>query len=160
MEIAKRMSSISPPVTSSPYRTSPMMHSPSRLSPNKTWGSQAHMKGDDGPLNLTKPKFEIKTERFDNGYLSGMRNETTATPPPAHNNHRRQSTSSTPPAETPTSFMGLRTPFGLSQYVANPFMLGQHLQSAAAMSNMGHHPALMNKHHSDIDKVGNKLSNL
>ena len=102
----------------------------------------------DAPLNLSKPKLSIKTEKHLNH--SGhdlhhqVKREPVTTPPPAHSNHKRPQPIQPAPTLTPTSeispLLGLRTPFAIpAQYVTTPFMnLASHFPGSASLSLSNH----------------------
>ncbi|OWF43210.1 transcription factor SOX-13-like isoform X4 [Mizuhopecten yessoensis] len=161
MDTMKRMS-VSPPMAASPYhasphsQASPRQRSPHNASPAQAWNEHhAVPNGQEIPLNLTKPKAEFKLELMDNGYGVGHGGhpEPIVTPPPAHSNHRRQVATSTPPTDTVTSFMQARSPFGLPQYVASPYMMANHLPVSAVLNSLSAHSSLLNgKSHSELEK--------
>ncbi|XP_041367101.1 transcription factor SOX-13-like [Gigantopelta aegis] len=102
----------------------------------------------DAPLNLSKPKLSIKTERHLNHLGQDMhhhvKREPVTTPPPAHSNHKRPHPIQPAPTLTPTSdispLLGLRTPFAIpAQYVTSPFMsLASHFPGSASLSLSNH----------------------
>lgn len=165
--IETRRPSMSPPTATSPYnRVSPQslpspaqmkQHSPHMSTANNSWVELRKTTVPELPLNLSKPRSDIKTERVDDGYNLAMedKREAVVTPPPAHSNHRRQTSSSTPPAEV-TSFVGVRSPFGLPHYVTSPYMMGNHLQMSAMLNNLTAHSSVLNGKSlsSESDKVG------
>nr|UJP31541.1 putative SoxD [Geukensia demissa] len=147
-----RRHSESPLAASSPYKTSPQtspsMRQPSpQTCPSPLWTDPARQ---EIPLNLSKPKTEIK-EDYDI-YSHGHRgkSEKVLTPPPAHNHsQRRQTTPSTPPPDTPPAFMGLGGPFGLPHY--HPFLMNP--MTSSVFTNFTARPPLFNGKHLDKESL-------
>ncbi|KAK7500464.1 hypothetical protein BaRGS_00008371 [Batillaria attramentaria] len=114
----------------------------------------------DTPLNLTKPKQEMKAERpsMDDYVSAGndgkAKPEPVVTPPPAHSNHHKRTPTapvsvavSQPMPSLPevSQYLGIR-PFGLSsQYVTSPFLnLPSHLGLPAFPGLAAHHSQSLN----------------
>lgn len=112
----------------------------------------------DGPLNLSKPKYERpeKHREEPSSFHTGLnRHEVVVTPPPAHSNHKRPFMPTVTHTETPSSFVSMRSPFGIPpQYLTSPYMnmAASHMPLSSVLSGM---PPLMNSKPSpnDVDKV-------
>ena len=149
--IETKRHSESPPTSSPSYRvsphSSPRMRQPSpQTCPSPLWTNPARQ---EIPLNLSKPKAEIKEEYDYTSHGNHGKSEKVITPPPAHNNHRRQTTPSSPPPEAMPAFMGLGTPFGFPHY--NPFMLNP--MTSGVFTNFTSRPPIFNGKHIDKESL-------
>lgn len=137
---------VSPPYRVSPH-SSPSMRQPSpQTSPSPLWNNPARQ---EIPLNLSKPKHEVKEEYEPHHHGNHGKSGKVMTPPPAHNNHRRQTTPSSPPPEAPPSFMGLGSPFGFHHY--NPFLLNH--MTSGVFTNFAGRPPIFNGKHLDKESL-------
>ena len=159
--------SLSPNYASSPYRLSPRDHTSSSplnhstMSPSPTHPqsspiiSGAHTPmwlgtprerhpsstfSEEGPLNLSKPRSEPRTENREpvSFSMATKKPEKVTTPPPAHSNHRSNAPTVPPTVNIPetSSIFQLRPPFIPPQYVTSPlFGFASHLP-ASVLSNM------------------------